>query len=330
MIRRRQFITLLGAAAATPFMRPHLARAQQAMPVIGFFHSAQAAGNEYVMSAFRRGLNESGYVVGRNVAVEQQWAEGHYDRLAGIAADYIRRGVTVIVAGGGNAPAEAVKQRTDTIPIVFVSGDDPVKAGLVASLSRPGANITGIVFFNSVLVGKRLELLHQLLPSARTIAYFVNPGSLEAAQETATAQKAARALGLELQVLPTASPQDIDHNFAKLAQLPTQAALMAADPYLGSRHDQIAANAAHYAIPVMGSTQVYVRAGCLMSYSTSNAEAYRAAGRYVGRILKGEKPGDLPVQQSTKFEFVINLKTAKTLGLTIPPTLLALADEVIE
>jgi putative ABC transport system substrate-binding protein len=238
--------------------------------------------------------------------------------------------VSVIVAGGGNAPAETVKQRTDTIPIVFVSGDDPVSAGLVASLNHPGANITGIVFFNSVLVGKRLELLHQLLPSARTIGYIVNPGSLEAAEETATAQKAARALGLELQVLPTASPQDIDQNFAKLAQLQAQAVLMAADPYLGSRHDQIAAAGARVAIPVMGSTQVYVRAGCLMSYSTSNADAYRAAGHYVGRILKGEKPADLPVQQSTKFEFVINLKTAKALGLTIPPTLLALADEVIE
>jgi putative ABC transport system substrate-binding protein len=327
-MKRRDFITLIGGAASVTL--PLTARAQQtSMPVIGFVHAAEAAGNEYVVSAFHRGLNDSGYVVGRNVMIEQQWAEGHYDRLPAIAADYVRRGVTVIVAGGGNAPAEAVKRQTD-IPIVFVSGDDPVRAGLVESLNRPGANITGIVFFNSVLVGKRLELLHQLLPSARTIAYIVNPGSPEAAQETATAQKAASALGLELHVLPTANPQDIEQNFVKLAQLRAQAVLMAADPYLGSRHDQIAAAAARFAIPVMGSTQVYVRAGCLMSYSTSNAEAYRAAGRYAGRILKGEKPADLPVQQSTKFEFVINLKTAKTLGLEIPPTLLALADEVIE
>jgi putative ABC transport system substrate-binding protein len=247
-----------------------------------------------------------------------------------MASDYIRRSVAVVLAGGGNAPAEAVKAQTGTIPIVFVTGDDPVKAGLVASLNQPGGNVTGIVFFNSVLVGKRLELLHQLLPSARTIAYLVNPGSLAAEAETAAAQKAAQSLGLELHVLTTANPQDIDGNFAKLAQLHAQAVLMAADPYLGSRHDQVAANAERFAIPVMGSTQVYVRAGCLISYSTSNADAYRRAGVYVARILKGEKPGDLPVEQPTKFELVVNLKTAKTLGLMIPPSLLALADEVIE
>jgi putative ABC transport system substrate-binding protein len=325
--RRRDFITLIGGAAA---LGPLVARAQQAMPVIGFVHSGEAAGNRYVVSAFRRGLSDGGYVEGRNVAIEQRWAEGHYDRLPTFATDYIQRPVAVVVAGGGNTPAQAVKAQTTTIPIVFVSGDDPVRAGLVASLNRPGANITGIVFFNSVLVGKRLELLHQLLPSAKTVAYLVNPGSLEAERETAAAQKAAQSLGLDLQVLATASPQDIDRNFAQLAQQHVQAALMAADPYLGSRHDQVAANAARFAVPVMGSTQVYVRAGCLMSYSTSNADAYRSAGLYVGRILKGEKPGDLPVQQSTKFEFIINLKTAKALGLTIPPTLLALADEVIE
>ena len=327
-MRRREFVSLLGAAAAT---WPLAARAQSpATPVVGFLHSASASANAYAVAEFRRGLKEQGFIEDQNVRIEYRWAEGRYDRLPALAADLTDHHATVIVAGGGNAPAVAAKTSTSSIPIVFISGDDPVEAGLVASLNRPGGNVTGVTFFNSALVGKRLELLHELLPAATAIAFLVNPHSLQAEQETKDAQTAARALGQELHVLSATSAADIDSNFAKAHELQSQAILMAADPFLGSRRDQVAGLAARYAIPVMGSTREYVASGCLVSYTTSIRDAYHQAAVYVARILKGEKPADLPVIQPTRFELVINAKTAKALGVTVPPTLLLRADEVIE
>lgn len=327
-MRRREFISLVsGAAVAWPLSA---SAEQAALPVVGFLHTALAAPNAYAVAEFRHGLKEQGYIEGQNVLVEYRWAEGQYDRLPPLVAGLIDHQVAVIVAAGGNGPAVAAKAATQAIPIVFISGDDPVEAGLVASLSRPGGNVTGVSFFNSTLVGKRLELLHELLPAANVIAFLVNPGSLQAEQETKDALKAAHTLGLELHVLSTTSAHDIDSSFAKARELHAQGILMAADPFLGSRRDQVAALSDSYSIPVMGTTREYAASGCLISYATSIRDAYRQAGVYVGRILKGEKPAELPVIQPTRFELVINLKTAKALGITVAPTLLFRADEVIE
>jgi putative ABC transport system substrate-binding protein len=271
-----------------------------------------------------------GYTEGQNITIEYRWAEGQYDRLLSLAADLAGRHVAVILAGGGNAPAKVAKAVTGTIPIVFVSGDDPVQAGLVPSLNHPDGNVTGVAFFNSVLVGKRLALLHELLPRATFIGFVVNPHSLQAAQETHDAQQAAQTLGLKLQILDASSVPDIDSGFAKAHELQAQAVLIAADPFFGARRDQIAALAVRYALPVMGTTREYAASGTLISYGTSVREAYRQGGIYVGRILKGEKAADLPVIQPTKFELVINLKTAKALDLNVPLTLQMTADEVIE
>ena len=326
-MRRREFITLIGVAAAQPFA----AVAQQpGVPVIGFLHVAAPAQDAYVVAAFRQGLKELGYTEGQNITVEYRWAEGQYNRLFPLAADLAGRHATVILAGGGNAPAKAAKTATATTPIVFVSGDDPVQAGLVRSLNHPGGSVTGVAFFNSVLVGKRLALLRELLPSANLIVFLADPHSLQAAQETHDAQQAAQALGLKLQVLEATNAPEIDSVFAKAHELQAQAVLIAADPFLGARRDQIAALAMRYSLPVMGTTQEYAASGTLISYGTSVPEAYRQAGIYVGRILKGEKVADLPVIQPTKFELVINLKTAKTLGINVPLTLQMTADEVIE
>ncbi len=240
------------------------------------------------------------------------------------------RRVSLILAGGGNAPVKAAKAATGTIPIVFVTGDDPVLAGIVPRLNDPGGNVTGVAFFNSVLVGKRLALLHELLPSAASIVFLVNPHSLQAPQESRDVQQAAQSLGLALRILEATSAQDIDSGFAKAHELRAQAVLMAADPFLGAQHRHVGALAAQYALPVMGTTREYAVSGTLVSYGTSVREAYRQAGIYVGRILKGAKAGDLPVIQPTKFELVLNAKTAKTLGLAIPQSLLVAADEVIE
>lgn len=327
-MRRRDFIAFIGSSAV---VWPLASRAQEAgMPVIGFLHIATPAQDAYIVAAFQQGLKELGYAQGQNAAIEYRWAEGQYNRLSALAADLAGRHVNVILAGGGIAPAKAAKAATKTIPIVFVSGDDPVQAGLVPSLNHPDGNVTGVAFFNSILVGKRLALLHELLPSAALIVFLVNPRSLQAEQETQDAQKAAGTLGLKLQILDASSPDDIDSGFAKAHALQAQAVLTAADPFLGARHDQIAALAARYALPVMGSTREYAASGALISYGTSVREAYRQAGIYVGRILKGEKAADLPVMQPTKFELILNARTAKTLGLSIPQSLLVAADELIE
>lgn len=326
-MKRREFIMLVGVAAAQPFA----AFAQQPrQPVIGFLHVAAAAQDTYVVASFRRGLKELGYTEGENITIEYRWAEGQYNRLLPLAADLVAHHATVILAGGGNAPAKAAETATGTTPIVFVSGDDPVQAGLVRSLNHPEGNVTGVAFFNSVLVGKRLALFHEFLPTAKFIAFLVNPHSLQIVQEVHDAQQAAQALGLKLQILEASSVSEIDNGFAKAHELQAHAVLLAADPFLGARRDQIAALAMRYSLPVMGTTREHAASGTLISYGTSVPEAYRQAGIYVGRILKGEKAADLPVMQPTKFELVINLKTAKTLRLNVPLTLQMTADEVIE
>ncbi len=326
-MRRREFITLVGVTAAQPFA----ALAQQSgVPVIGFLHMAAPAQDPHIVAALRQGLKELGYIEGQNTTIEYRWAEGQYNRLLPLAADLVGHHATVILAGGGNAPGKAARTATGTTPIVFVSGDDPVQAGLVSSLNHPGGNVTGVAFFNSVLVGKRLALLRELLPRANFIVFLIYPQSPQAAQETHDAQQAAQTLGLKLQILEANSAPDIDSGFAKAHELQAQAVMIAADSFLGARRDQVAALAMRYSLPVMGTTREYAASGTLISYGTSVPEAYRQAGIYVGRILKGEKVADLPVIQPTKFELVINLKTAKTLGLNVPLTLQMTADELIE
>ena len=327
-MQRREFITLLGGTAAT---WPLAARAQQpTMPVIGFLSSASPATWASFVTGFREGLSESGYVEGRNVAIEYRWAENHYDRLPGMAADLVRRQVAVIVASGGPVSARAAKAATSTIPIVFTASSDPIKLGLVASLNRPGGNVTGWGGFVTELEPKRLELLRALVPTARAIGVFVNSSRTDAEAQSRYVEDAARALGLQVVILGISRDRDIEPAFASLAGRGIQALLIGADPIFVIWRDQFIALAARHAIPAMYTLREYVAAGGLASYGTSIAEGYHQAGIYAGRILKGAKPADLPVVQPTKFEFVINLKTAKTLGLTVPPTLLTAADEVIE
>jgi putative ABC transport system substrate-binding protein len=327
-INRRDFIGLLGGTVAA---WPLAVRAQQpAMPVIGFLSSQSAAPFAPLTDAFRQGLKEAGFVEGQNVAIEYRWAEGQFDHLPALAADFVARQVTVIVATGGEPSVFAAKAATTRIPIVFTAGGDPVTQGLVASLNRPGGNLPGMFFLATALESKRLGLLRELVPNAATIAVLSNPNSPRAAPQLKDIQEAARAAGQQITILNGSSEADIDTSFATIVQQRIGALLVAADPFFSNRRDHILALAARHAVPAIYYLREFAALGGLMSYGASLSDAFRQVGIYTGRILKGEKPNDLPIMQPTKFELAINLRTAKALGLTIPPTLLALADEVIE
>jgi putative ABC transport system substrate-binding protein len=325
-IGRREFITLLGGAAAWPLA----ARAQQsAMPVIGFLDISSPADRTRSVTAFRQGLRETGYVEGQNVAIEYRWAQDQYDRLPDLAADLVRRQVTAI-ATHDTRSAIATKAATTTIPIVFASGGDPVKLGLVASLNRPGGNVTGVSFVSAALGGKCLGLLHELQPGAVRVGVLVDPNFPLTESFVSDVRAGASAIRKQIEVLEASTGRDIDTVFASLAQKPIDALLVGLGAVLNNRHVQIVTLATYHRVPAIYPRREAAEAGGLMSYGTSLTDAHRQTGIYTGRILRGEKPGDLPVMQSTKFEFVINLNTAKAFGLSFPPGLLAIADEVIE
>ena len=325
-MRRRQFISLLGGAATLPLA----AHAQPAMPVIRFLNPTSPDMLADRLRAFRQGLGETGFVEGKNVAIEYRWAEGQYNRLPTLATELVRRQVAVIVATGGTVTPLAAKAATTSIPIVFIVPGDPVKLGLVASLAQPDGNLTGINIFNLELTAKRLELLRQLVPGATSVAVLVNPANASTENTLTDVEAAARTMGLQIQVRNASTNLEINAVFAGFGRERPDALFVGGDPFFGSRRVQFATLTAHYSIPTAYTSREYVEAGGLMSYGASFTDSFRQAGTCVGRILKGAKPADLPVTQPTKFELVINAEIARMLGLTVPPTLLATADEVIE
>jgi putative ABC transport system substrate-binding protein len=326
-IVRRKFIAALGGAT---FAWPLAARAQQpTMPVIGFVNVASANGYAPLLSAFLKGLSETGYVDGRNVAIEYRWAEGRTDRLPAMVTDLVDRQVAVIAATTTPA-ALAAKAATKTLPIVFTTADDPVQLGLVASLNQPGGNVTGVTQTNLEMAAKRLQILHELAPTVSVVALLVNPGNPVAAANIKELHAAARTLGLELHVLNASTERDLDGAFAKLIELRAGGLVIGGDPFFTSRIEQLAALTVRHAVPAIFQYREFTVAGGLLSYGTDATETYRIAGNYTGRVLKGDKPADLPVQQASKVELIINLKVAKALGITIPNTLIGRADEVIE
>jgi len=331
-MNRREFITLIGGAAAAPSMFwPRLASAEQAtMPVIGFLSSRSPAESSHLVAAFRAGLQAGGYVEGQNVAIEYRWAEGQYDRLPALAVDLVRRGVAVLATTGGEPSALAAKAATSTIPIVFTVGGDPVKIGLVASLNRPGGNATGVSLLTTVPEAKRLGLLHELVPNAALIGVLINPNYQGAEAQSREVQDAARAIDRPIEIAMAGNDRQLEAAFGTLVQQHADALLVGADPFFGTRRDRIIALAAQFKLPAMYQFRDYPVAGGLMSYGISITDGYRQVGVYTGQVLKGAKPADLPIHQSMKFEFIINLNSAKALGLQIPDKLIALADEVIE
>jgi putative ABC transport system substrate-binding protein len=327
-MRRRDFITVIAGSATT---WPLAARAQQpAMPVIGFMHILSPENVPQFVFAFRQGLKEQAFIEGQNLTIEHRWAHGQYARLPELAADLVSRRVAVLAATGGQPSAEAAKAATQTIPIVFTTNGDPVREGLVPILSRPGGNATGVTIFGPASVTKRLQLMHELLPRAAVVAHLMNPDFPDADLETKAAQDAARSLGMDLRVFRASNEREIESAFAAMSQQKVDALVGSSDVFLFGRRDQIVSLAAHYRIPAIYYLREVAEAGGLMTYGNDLTDAYRLVGIYVGRILKGEKPADLPVLQATKFEFVINLKTATALGLTVPASMLLLADQVIE
>jgi putative ABC transport system substrate-binding protein len=326
-MRRRDFITLLGGTAAWPLAAREQ---QQAMSMIGFVSSRAPAESAGVVAAFRQGLNETGFVEGRNLSIAFRWAEGHYDRLPALAAELVNLQVAVLFAAGGPPSALAAKEATSTIPVVFSAVNDPVRLGLVPSLNRPGGNVTGMALQNSGLVAKSGQLLKEAVPAATVIAFLVNPSSPSAEIYVKEAAAAARALGIQTLVLNASTEHDLDESFASLGKLAASGLVVPAEPFFDSQRERIVSLAAQHAVPMISNLREYVVAGGLMSYGASLPDSYHRAGIYVGRVLKGEKPADLPIMQPTKFDLVINLKTAKALGLDVPLRLQQLADEVIE
>ena len=325
-MRRREFIGLLGGTTAWPLV----ARAQQPVPVIGFLSSRSPTESAYVVAAFREGLREAGFVEGQNLSIAFRWAEGNYDRLRALAAELVRLQVTLLFAAGGPPSALAAKAATSTIPIVFSGTNDPVRHGLVASLARPGGNVTGMSTVTTGLVAKSVQFMRELVPTANVVAYLLNPALADAAYLSRETQAAASAAAIQVVVVNASTEGEVHAAFADLARLQANALVVHSDPFFDSLREKIITLSARYAIPTAYVWREHVLAGGLMSYGASLTDNYRRAAVYAGRILKGEKPADLPVQEPTKFELVFNLKTARSLGLTIPPTLLARADEVIE
>ena len=332
IMRRREFVTRLGGlAVASSILSPRVARAQpSAMPVIGFLHSLSPDMYADRLRGFRQGLKDTGHVEGENVAIEYRWAENQIDRLPMLAADLVRRQVTVIATTGGSASAFAAKAATTTIPIVFFSADDPVRLGLVTSLARPDGNLTGVNSVNTELVAKRLELLREMVPAATRVAALINPNGPNAETTLRDIEPAARTIGLQIRLLTASTSRELDVAFASLARERPDALYVSNDPFLSSRRVQLATSAVRHAMPMASGVREISEAGGLMSYGASNTAAWRQVGVYTGRILKGAKPADLPVMQSSKFDLVINAQTARLLELDVPPQLLARADEVIE